>query len=173
MRQMHGASMADVPCKPDIKSSGHNVRHHLGSKMLERLVYRSKATHKLGSLHLFNLLVQCRKRNLSLGITGHLLYTEEIFVQCIEGPFGSLDALWKSLQRDERHHNVELLARGPITDREFSDWAMAFSSYAHFDKYDIPGFFPVDAHGMSRAADRCAQWATDQFSDEKLKQPSE
>jgi Sensors of blue-light using FAD len=161
MRQMHGASMADVPCKPDIKSSGHNVRHHLGSKMLERLVYRSKATHKLGSLHLFNLLVQCRKRNLSLGITGHLLYTEEIFVQCIEGPSGSLDALWKSLQRDERHHNVELLAGGPITDREFSD------------KYDIPGFFPVDAQGMSRAADRCAQWATDQFSDEKLKQPSE
>lgn len=41
--------------------------------MLERLVYRSKATHKLGSLHLFKLLVQCRKRNLSLGITGHLL----------------------------------------------------------------------------------------------------
>ena len=133
--------MADVACKPDIKSSGHNVRHHLGSKMLERLVYRSQATHKLGSLHLFNLLVQCRKRNLSLGITGHLLYTEEIFVQCIEGPSGSIDTLWRSLQRDERHHNVELLARGPITDRQFSDWAMAFSSYAHFDKYDIPGFF--------------------------------
>jgi hypothetical protein len=111
--------------------------------MLERLVYRSQATHKLGSLHLFNLLVQCRKRNLSLGITGHLLYTEEIFVQCIEGPSGSIDALWKSLQRDERHHDVELLGRGPITDRQFSDWAMAFSSYAHFDKYDIPGFFPV------------------------------
>lgn len=51
--------------------------------MLERLVYRSKATHKLGSLHLFNLLVQCRKRNSALGVTGHLLYTEEIFVQCL------------------------------------------------------------------------------------------
>ena len=135
--------------------------------MLERLVYRSKATHKLGSLHLFNLLVQCRKRSLSLGITGHLLYTEEIFVQCIEGPSGSIDALWKSLQRDERHHNLELLGRGPITDRQFADWAMAFSSYAHFDKYDIPGFFPVDAQGMSSAADRCTQWATEQVTDEK------
>ena len=48
--------------------------------MLARLVYRSKATHKLGSLHLFNLLLQCRKRNTEQGITGHLLYTEEIFV---------------------------------------------------------------------------------------------
>ena len=141
--------------------------------MLERLVYRSKATHKLGSLHLFNLLVQCRKRNLSLGITGHLLYTEEIFVQCIEGPSGSIDALWKSLQRDERHHNVELLGRGPITDRQFADWAMAFSSYAHFDKYDIPGFFPVDAQGMTREVDRCAQWASQQSPGKKSIQTSE
>jgi len=126
--------------------------------MLERLVYRSKATHKLGSLHLFNLLVQCRKRNTELGITGHLLYTEEIFVQCIEGPTASIDILWKSLQRDERHHSVELLARGPETERRFVEWSMAFSSYGHFNKYDIPGFFPVDAKGMSSAAERCAQW---------------
>ena len=125
--------------------------------MLERLVYRSQATHKLGSLHLFNLLVQCRKRNLSLGITGHLLYTEEIFVQCIEGPSGSIEALWKSLQRDERHHSLALLARGPQTERRFADWSMAFSSYAYFDKYNIPGFFPVDVQGMSIAAERCAQ----------------
>jgi hypothetical protein len=126
--------------------------------MLERLVYRSQATHKLGSLHLFNLMVQCRKRNLSLGITGHLLYTEEIFVQCIEGPSGSIDALWKSLQRDERHNSLELLSRGPVDERQFADWAMAFSSYAHFDKYDIPGFFPLDAQGLSSAAARYAQW---------------
>ena len=58
--------------------------------MLERLVYRSKATHKLGSLHLFNLLIQCREKNKRLGITGHLLYTEEIFVQCIEGSHESI-----------------------------------------------------------------------------------
>lgn len=48
--------------------------------MLERLVYRSKATHKLGNLQ-FNLRLQCRKRNRDLGITEHLLYTEELFVQ--------------------------------------------------------------------------------------------
>jgi Sensors of blue-light using FAD len=126
--------------------------------MLERLVYRSQATHKLGSLHLFNLLQQCRKRNRELGITGHLLYTEEIFVQCIEGPPAALDTLWHSLQRDERHHSLELLSRSPETHRRFADWSMAFSSYAHFNKYDIPGFFPVDAEGMSSAAERCAQW---------------
>jgi hypothetical protein len=124
--------------------------------MLERLVYRSKATHKLGSLHLFNLLLQCRKRNRELGITGHLLYTEEVFVQCVEGPPESIEALWQSLQRDERHHDLELLSRHPETTRRFPDWSMAFSSYAHFNKYDIPGFFPVDHEGMTQAAESCA-----------------
>ncbi len=124
--------------------------------MLERLVYRSKATHKLGSLHLFNLLSLCREKNKRLGITGHLLYTEEIFVQCIEGPAASIEDLWASLQRDERHHDIELLSRGPLAERRFADWSMAFSSYAHFNRYNISGFFPVDAQGMNEAAQRCA-----------------
>ncbi len=76
--------------------------------MLERLVYRSTATRKLGSLHLFNLLVQCRKRNRDLGVTGHLLYTEENFVQCLEGPSAAVAALWQSIQRDDRHHDLAL-----------------------------------------------------------------
>ena len=124
--------------------------------MFERLIYRSKATHKLGSLHLFNLLSLCREKNKRMEITGHLLYTEEIFVQCIEGPLASIENLWQSLLRDERHHDVELLSRGTLTERRFADWSMAFSSYAHFNKYNISGFFPVDRDGMNDAAKRCS-----------------
>jgi hypothetical protein len=124
--------------------------------VLERLVYRSKATHKLGSLHLFNLLSLCREKNKRLEITGHLLYTEEIFVQCIEGPGASIESLWQSLQRDERHHDIELLTRNAVQERRFADWSMAFSSYAHFNKYNISGFFPVDRDGMNDAAKRCS-----------------
>lgn len=124
--------------------------------VLERLVYRSQSTHKLGSLHLFNLLSLCREKNRRLDITGHLLYTEEVFVQCIEGPPASIESLWQSLLRDERHHDIERLSRGPLSERRFADWSMAFSSYAHFNKYNITGFFPVDADGMNAAAQRCA-----------------
>lgn len=125
--------------------------------MLERLVYRSQATHKLGSLHLFNLLIQYREKNRRLSITGHLLYTEEIFVQCIEGPAASLDSLWESLLRDERHHQVELISRSPVPERRFAEWTMAFSSYSYFNKYNMPGFFPIDRAGMNAAAERCAE----------------
>ena len=124
--------------------------------VLERLLYRSKATNTLGSLHLFNMLSEARAKNAMLGITGHLLYTEEVFVQCIEGPPASIEHLWQSLKRDERHYEIELISRGPLAERRFADWSMAFSSYAHFNRYNISGFFPVDQQGMNDAALRCA-----------------
>lgn len=124
--------------------------------MLERLLYRSKATHRLGSLHLFNLLALARERNLRLGVTGHLLYSEEVFVQCIEGPPKAVEQLWQSIQLDDRHYDIELLKREPIQERRFTEWAMAFSTYPSFNKYDIPGFFPIDKEGMNDAVMRCS-----------------
>jgi len=125
--------------------------------VLERLLYRSKATNTLGSLHLFNMLSEARAKNASMGITGHLLYTEEVFVQCIEGPAASVAALWEKLQRDDRHYDLELLARGPVQERRYSEWSMAFSSYPSLNRFNMPGFFAVDKDGMNAEAERCAQ----------------
>ena len=58
-------------------------------KKLERLLYTSKSTQPMGTLALFNLLSEARKRNAELGITGHLLYVDGTFAQCIEGPANS------------------------------------------------------------------------------------
>ena len=134
--------------------SGIKERH---TSVLERLLYRSKATNPLGSLHLFNMLSEARSKNASLGITGHLLYTEEVFVQCIEGPPASIASLWESLQRDDRHYELQLLARGPIEARRYEDWSMAFSSYPSLNRFNMPGFFAVDREGMNAEAERCAQ----------------
>ena len=125
--------------------------------MLERLLYRSKATNTLGSLHLFNMLSEARSKNASMGITGHLLYTEEVFVQCIEGPAESVADLWASIQQDERHYDLEILARGPIQTRRYADWSMAFSSYPSLNRFNMPGFFAVNKEGMNAEAERCAQ----------------
>ena len=125
--------------------------------MLERLLYRSKATSTLGSLHLFNLLSEARAKNLDQGITGHLLYSEEVFVQCIEGPPEAVEALWSSLQKDGRHHDIELLAREPISERKFAEWSMAFSSYPSLNRFGMPGFFPIDVKGMNEAVQRCSE----------------
>ena len=112
--------------------------------MLERLIYQSRASHEFGSLHLFQLLTQARLYNERLGVTGHLLYREGLFSQCLEGPSNSLDKLWQRLLRDERHHDVQLLMRHGITERRFADWSMAFSSYPSLCRQGMTGFFPID-----------------------------
>ena len=117
--------------------------------MLERLIYQSQASHEFGSLHLFNLLTEARLRNQRLNITGHLLYFEGRFTQCIEGPSDSIDQLWASLKRDERHHDVQLLARYAIEERRFPEWTMAFSSYESLYVHGMTGFFPVNDEGDS------------------------
>jgi hypothetical protein len=117
--------------------------------MLERLVYRSKAAGDMGSLSLFNLLAQARKRNAQLDITGHLIFDGEFFTQWVEGPSTALDALWQSLQKDERHREIMLITRTPIDQRRFSEWHMAFSSYASLNGENMPGFFPVDENTVS------------------------
>ena len=123
--------------------------------MLERLVYRSKATQPLGSLHLFNLLNEARQKNARLAITGHLLYLNDTFTQCIEGPPAAIESLWQSLLADPRHHDVQLISRQPVAERRFPQWSMAFSSYASLNNDNLPGYFPGGADGMTERAQLC------------------
>lgn len=103
------------------------------------------------------MLTEARVKNARLGITGHLLYTEEMFVQCIEGKPQAVESLWRSLHRDHRHYDLELLAHNPIKQRRFKDWSMAFSSYPSLNRFNMPGFFPVDKNGINAEVERCAQ----------------
>jgi hypothetical protein len=117
--------------------------------MLERLVYRSKATGEVGSLALFNLLTQARQKNAELNITGHLIFDGEFFTQWIEGPSISIDHLWASLQKDDRHHQIMLISRTPAETRRFEEWTMAFSSYPSLNSHNMPGFFPADEKSVA------------------------
>ena len=123
--------------------------------MLERLIYKSKATQTLGSLHLFHLLTQARKRNKTLGITGLLVYTEDMFYQCIEGIPSALDVMWQALSCDQRHHDIELILREPLKQRQFADWHMAFSSLPQLNRYQLPGFFPLEKNMFEPGVRSC------------------
>ena len=127
--------------------------HHMPS--LERLFYRSHATEPMGTLGLFNLLNQSRQKNAQHDITGHLLYADGVFTQCIEGPSAALDRLWVALQNDTRHQHIALLHRGPLKERRFAQWSMAFSSYRYLNTFDMPGFFPIDDGGNSEQSLLC------------------
>jgi len=123
---------------------------------IERLIYISRASEPMGTLDLFNLLNQCREKNVRLGITGHLLYADGIFTQCIEGGPAAIDGLWQSLLKDNRHEILEVRHRGAVECRRFEEWAMAFSSYRYLNDFNMPGFFPLDANGVSAKSLLCS-----------------
>ncbi len=123
--------------------------------MLERLTYTSKETEPFGTLDLFNLLNQARNKNARLNLTGHLLYANGVFTQCIEGPPEALDSLWTALLKDPRHQDIQLIDRSRIDHRRFADWSMAFSTYRYLNAYNMPGFFPIDESGASPQSQMC------------------
>lgn len=123
---------------------------------IERLVYTSNATEAMGTQDLFDLLNQARQKNAKLGITGHLLYADGVFTQCIEGPASSIEMLWQSLSRDARHEGITVVERGTVMTRRFDEWAMAFSSYRYLNSLNMPGFFPLDGKGVSEKSTLCA-----------------
>ena len=112
--------------------------------MLERILYQSTASREFGSLALFKLLSDAQARNTQLQITGHLLFLDGQFTQCFEGPPAHVELLWQSIQRDKRHHNLELMIREETETRRFPGWSMAFSTYSSLYVHGMHGFFPAD-----------------------------
>lgn len=102
---------------------------------LGQLIYRSVAAWPLSSSELHDLLDAARQRNERESLTGLLVYQHGRFVQWLEGPQESLQAVWRSVQRDPRHTDVERLYTPPLSQRLFPAWQMMFGS----DQPDFAG----------------------------------
>lgn len=86
------------------------------------LTYQSHASNPPSEAELDNLVARARRRNQSVGVTGMLLYENGRFLQTLEGPPEGLGAVWRSIQRDERHKDIEVLTEHFVEARLFSDW---------------------------------------------------
>ena len=113
---------------------------------MHALLYRSRERPGLLASDLNDIIDAAQERNRALAVTGLLLngHMEAIpsapgeFVQWLEGPEEAVEALFKSIEADARHTDVEVLARGPLPDvldaahvqvelsgdRLFSTWSM-------------------------------------------------
>lgn len=96
-----------------------------GDKIYE-IIYLSNATHLMSQDDLLNILLQCRKNNPPLKLTGVLLYRSGRFLQVLEGPKKSIAHMYSKISRDKRHLKLSLLAFTEIPRRSFSDWSMGF-----------------------------------------------
>ena len=117
---------------------------------LVELMYQSEAVNDMGIMGLMRILTVSIPSNQRHRITGVLFYDRGHFGQILEGPRSTIEALWEKIQKDPRHHRVQLLGLSPITGRRFSQWALKL-----FDGKEFAGYVPQfsDAIGQINGAD--------------------
>ncbi len=92
--------------------------------MFLQVAYVSRAVETFDQARLDRLLRHSRRNNRKLDLTGLLLYENGLFLQVLEGPPNALWRLYKVIEADPSHTEVEKVAERPIREREFGLWRM-------------------------------------------------
>ncbi|AQR60456.1 hypothetical protein BZG35_01390 [Brevundimonas sp. LM2] len=93
---------------------------------IERIVYRSDAVAlSEGPIDVSGIVSTSVRNNAKRRVTGALALRDGTFVQVLEGDPEVLTALLETLEGDDRHRNVRVLARWPVQAQLFMGWAMA------------------------------------------------
>jgi hypothetical protein len=92
--------------------------------MLVRLLYASRATQPITPAAHESILEQSRAHNPELGITGLLCYSDDMFIQVLEGGRDEVCELYNTIVRDDRHQGVRILCFEEIRERRFGNWTM-------------------------------------------------
>lgn len=90
--------------------------------MLQTVIYQSDSVRALSDGSLAGLVRTARRRNHGAGVTGALLSDRGRFFQWLEGPAEHLDSILRSIGRDRRHANVEILRTTEDGRRVFQGW---------------------------------------------------
>ncbi len=97
-----------------------------GSRSLHRLIYCSRQLLRPGDEdeQLGEIIRASAQNNRDASLTGLLLLHDDYFVQALEGPAEAVLTTYGRIGDDPRHEATKVLAAGPATAREFSDWNM-------------------------------------------------
>jgi uncharacterized membrane protein (DUF373 family) len=101
--------------------------------------YLSSATRAMSQDDLEDILKTARETNARLGITGMLLYGNKTFIQILEGEEDVVHELIKTIKRDPRHRNFQVVKKKPIEQHEYADWSMGFKRVSGEDFEAVKG----------------------------------
>lgn len=105
---------------------------------INQLVYISQATRKMSSDELRDIQATAKENNQHIDVTGSLFYNGGWFLQVLEGPLATLNALYNKIEKDPRHKNSRVLYNEPAKFRTFTRWSMNMTNLEdrQADKYD-------------------------------------
>lgn len=115
---------------------------------LVELKYLSEAETSMnvwGLTAIVDVAITANKLN---SITGILFFEQGYFGQILEGNRSSVEETWERIQKDSRHHNIELLGITEIEARRFPKWSMKL-----FDAQEFSAFFPQFSEIISKIDD--------------------
>ena len=92
--------------------------------MLVRLMYASRTSEAFKAEGLSAILKKSTINNPSVGVTGVLCFSGEVFLQVLEGGRSQVSALYNRIAGDPRHRDVVMLSYEEIDERSFAGWAM-------------------------------------------------
>lgn len=118
---------------------------------LYEIIYTSRASRDLLPAELAQLLDKARAHNASQGITGMMVYHRRGFMQLLEGEQETVQALYDRIAGDPRHQQLRKIWDGPIRERGFSDWGMAFVAPDELALSGKPGYQDLLDQGMRQA----------------------
>ena len=118
---------------------------------LHEIIYVSLASRDLPAEELAQLLDKARTHNATLGITGMMIYHRREFMQLLEGEQEAVQSLYDRIASDPRHQQLRKIWDGPIRERGFSDWGMAFVAPDELDLRSKPGYQDLLDQGMRQA----------------------
>jgi Sensors of blue-light using FAD len=104
-----------------------------------QITYISLALKPMTTEELLGLLQKCLTNNARDGITGMLLYSNQTFLQALEGDDAIIDGLVDKISKDPRHASIKFLHRRPIQNRQYSDWTMGFKRISDTELQQITG----------------------------------
>lgn len=100
---------------------------------LFQLVYTSKRKPDCSDSEIDKILASCKKNNPAKNITGVLLYTDDMFVQYLEGGRQEILDLYDAIKEDSRHERSVMISYGPLEERTFPNWYMGAKTLAQND----------------------------------------
>lgn len=126
--------------------------------MLVRLLYASRAAAPLTAEIVDSILEQSRWHNVPHGITGMLCFSDDLFIQVLEGSRKNVSELYNRIVGDARHGEIQLLIFEEISERRFADWTMGQVNLAKVNaslllKYsETPAINPFACSGRAMLA---------------------
>ncbi len=79
-----------------------------------------------------DIIAASRRWNNASSLTGALIFTGEYFAHYIEGDEKAIDQLKLKIRRDPRHTDIVTLSEGPISQRRFARWAIAYAGASQY-----------------------------------------